>query len=65
MEFALLFPWRAGTLNNDVCEEGNRGISGLFVWGPGALDSAQLNQLLLMGPSAPDDLDTLLLLVKE
>lgn len=63
MEFVLFFPQRAGTLNNDVCCEGNGRISGLFVLGPGALDSAQLNQLLLMGP--PDGLKMWLFLVKE
>lgn len=42
---------------------GSRGISDLFVLAPGALDSAQLNQPLLAGPS--EDLGTWLLLVKE
>lgn len=38
-------------------------ISDLFVLASGPLDSAQLNQLLLMGPA--DDRGTWLLLVKE
>lgn len=67
VEFALLFQWQARTLNNVVCSGGNRVISDLFIlafailFSP--LDSAQLNQLLLMG--TPDDLRIWLLLVKK